>query len=122
MVVELAEPEIFTFEGLVRLMAERVRSRTRIVHLPVGVVRPLLAAAGLVLRDVVLTGDEITALMSGLLVSPGPPAGRRRFRDWLDEHAPDLGRQYASELHRHYRPKGRTAGSTEEAAKTRDAR
>lgn len=103
MVVELVEPEIFTFEGLVRLIADRVRSHARIIHLPVAVVRPLLAAAGLVLRDVVLTRDEITALMSNLLVSPGPPAGRRRFRDWLDEHAPDLGRTYASELRRHYR-------------------
>ncbi len=102
-IVELVEPETFTFEGLVRLIAERVRSRARIIHLPVGVVKPLLAAAGLVLRDVVLTQDEITALMSDLLVSPGPPAGWRRFRDWLDEHAPDLGRRYASELRRHYR-------------------
>jgi uncharacterized protein YbjT (DUF2867 family) len=103
MIVELVEPEVFTFEGLVRLIAERIGSRARIIHLPVGVMGPLLAAAGLVLRDVVLTRDEITGLMSNLLVSAGPPAGRRRFRDWLDEHAPEIGRQYASELRRHYR-------------------
>jgi uncharacterized protein YbjT (DUF2867 family) len=103
MVAELVEPEIFTYEGLVRLIAERVHSRARIIRLPVGVVQPLLAVAGLVVRDVVVTRDEITGLMSELLVARGAPAGRRRFRDWLDEYAPDLGRRYASELRRHYR-------------------
>ena len=47
--------------------------------------------------------DEIRGLMSNLLVSRGAPIGRKRFSDWLDEHAPDLGRTYASELTRHYR-------------------
>jgi uncharacterized protein YbjT (DUF2867 family) len=104
LVTDVVGPETFTFDALVRLIADRVRSRARILtNVPVGAVRVLLGVAGLVVRDVVLTGDEIRGLMSNLLVSRGAPAGRKRFSDWLDEHAPDLGRTYASELTRHYR-------------------
>ena len=101
--VDVVGPETFTFAGFVRLIADRVRSHARIVHLPAEIVQGLLAAAGLVVRDVVLTRHEIAALMSNLLVTRSAPLGRTRFTEWLDEHAPDLGRTYASELARHYR-------------------
>ncbi len=102
--LDVVGPETFTFDAFVRLIADRVRSRATIIHLPAEVVWALLEIVGIVLRDVVLTRGEITGLMSNLLVSRGgAPAGRTRFTDWLDEHAPDLGRTYASELARHYR-------------------
>jgi uncharacterized protein YbjT (DUF2867 family) len=102
-VMDVVGPETFTFDGFVRLIADRVRSRARIIHLPADIVLGLLAIAGIVVHDVVLTRDEVAALTAELLVSRGAPAGRTRFTDWLDEHAPDLGRTYASELDRHYR-------------------
>jgi uncharacterized protein YbjT (DUF2867 family) len=101
--MDVVGPETFTFDGFVRLIADRVRSHARIVHLPAEIVWGLLAIAGLVVRDIVLTRHEIAALMSNLLVTRSAPVGRTRFADWLDEHAPDLGRTYASELARHYR-------------------
>ncbi len=101
--LDVVGPETFTFDAFVRLIADRVRSRARIIHLPTEIVLGLVAIAGIVLRDVVLTRHEVAALKSDLLVSRGAPAGRTRFTDWLDEHAPDLGRTYASELDRHYR-------------------
>ncbi|HYM90865.1 MAG TPA: NAD(P)H-binding protein [bacterium] len=101
-VVDVVGPETFTFDELVRLIAGAIRSRARIVHLPPGLVRILLGMAGRLVHDVILTPDEITGLMSDLLVSRGAPVGRRRLRDWLDEHGPRLGRTYASELGRHY--------------------
>lgn len=101
--MDVVGPETFTFDGFVRLIADRVRSHARIVHLPAPIVWGLLVPAGLVVRDVVLTHHEIAALMSNLLVTRSAPVGRTRFADWLDEHAPDLGRTYASELARHYR-------------------
>jgi len=52
---------------------------------------------------VVLTPDEITGLMSELLVSKSPPLGRTRFRDWIGRTGQTLGRTYASEMDRHYR-------------------
>ncbi len=65
----------------------------------------LLLATGLdlLVHDVVLTRDEIEGLMAGLLVSDGPPTGRTPFSHWLKQNADTIGRQYASELDRHYR-------------------
>jgi len=102
LVVDVVGPEMFTFDDLVRLIAGAIRSRARIVHLSPGLVRILLRMAGRLVHDVILTPDEITGLMSDLLVSRDAPVGRRRLRDWLDEHGPRLGRTYASELGRHY--------------------
>ncbi len=103
LVMDVVGPETFTFDGFVRLIAENVRSHARIINLPAAVVRVLLGVAEIVVRDVILTRHEIAGLMSNLLVSRSAPVGRRRFSDWLREHAPDLGRTYNSELKRHYR-------------------
>ena len=48
-------------------------------------------ALGLLVRDVVLTRDEIRGLMAGLLVSHDPPLGQIAFSQWLDEHAARSG-------------------------------
>jgi len=57
---------------------------------------------GLLVRNVVLTRDEIDGLMAGLLVSSNPPLGKTRLGDWLEVHAGTVGKRYASELKRHY--------------------
>ena len=102
-VVDVVGPETFSFDEFVRLIADTIGSRARIVHLSSHTVRGLLGLVGRVIRDVVLTPDEIAGLMSGLLVTQSPPLGRTRFRDWLGGVAGTLGRTYASELARHYR-------------------
>ena len=62
-------------------------------------------ALGLLVRDIVLSRDEIDGLTANLLVSNStdPPPGRIRLSEWLDDHAHTLGRSYASEMARHYR-------------------
>jgi uncharacterized protein YbjT (DUF2867 family) len=101
--VDVVGPDTFSFDEFVRLIADKIGSGARIVHLSPRTVRGLLGLVGGVIRDVVLTPDEISGLMSGLLVTQSPPLGRTRFRDWLGEVAGTLGRTYASELARHYR-------------------
>ena len=59
--------------------------------------------AGFMVRDVVLTREEVDGLMAGLLVSSGPPTCKTRFSEWLAQNADRLGRRYTSELERHYR-------------------
>lgn len=66
----------------------------------------LLATArlvGAVVRDVVLTPDEIAELTANLLVSNGLATTSTRFSEWLAGNAEHLGVEWASELHRHYR-------------------
>ncbi|MEE9202583.1 MAG: NAD(P)H-binding protein [Dehalococcoidia bacterium] len=103
MVVDAVGPELYTFEELVRLIAEKVHSKARIVHVRPGLALLLARLVGYVVKDVVLTKDEIGGLMSSLLVSDGPPAGRTRFSQWLEQNAHTVGTGYASELNRHYR-------------------
>jgi hypothetical protein len=54
-------------------------------------------------RDVLVTGDEIAGLVAELVVTDGPATGTVRLSEWLADHASDVGREYASELGRHYR-------------------
>ena len=55
------------------------------------------------LRDTVLTRDEVDGLMAGLLTSDDVPAGATRLSDWLDGSGTNLGVRYVSELRRNFR-------------------
>lgn len=101
--IDAVGPEVFTFETLVRVIAATVHSRALIVHLPPNLALFLSRLIGRFVRDVVLTKEELVGLMSNLLVVDGPPTGRTRLSDWLNEHASSVGQHYASELERHYR-------------------
>ena len=102
-IVDAVGPEIFSFEEMVRLIAQAIESRAKIVHLAPGLVLLFTKLAGFLVRDVVLTSDELEGLMAGLLVSREPPTGSTDFREWLKTHAEDLGKRYTSELKRHYK-------------------
>ena len=102
-VTDAVGPETYTFEELVRLVARAVGRRPRLVHLPPTILIGLVKVLGLALGDVLLTVDELRGLMAGLVATEGPPTGATRLSEWLDEHAGDVGRVYASELTRHYR-------------------
>lgn len=97
-------PETYTFDEMVRLIAETVGSRARLAHLPPRLAHLLTRVAGCLVRDVVLTSDEVAGLMAGLLVSQDSPTGSTRLSDWLGQNAEVVGTGYASELRRHYRP------------------
>ncbi len=103
MVMDAVGPEIYTFDELVRLIADKIQSRARIVHLRPGLVLFLARLVGYAVRDVVITRDEINGLMSNLLVSEGPPTGQTRLSEWLGQHADSVGDKYVSDLKRHYR-------------------
>ena len=102
-VAEAAGPDTFTFEELLRLLAEAVNARVRLVHTPPSLGFALTRLVGLPLRDVVLTRDEIDDLMAGLLTSHASPAGTTTLAGWLAGNADALGRQYVSEFRRNYR-------------------
>ena len=103
LVLDAAGPEIYTYEELVRLIARAVGSHARMIHLLRGLVWALAWSLGHLVNDVLLTREEIGALVDDLLVSHQPPTGKARFSDWLQHHAPAVGTQYASELSRHFR-------------------
>jgi len=103
MVIDAVSPEIYTFDELVRLIADKIHSRARIVHLRPGPVLFLARLIGYAVKDVVITKAEIDGLMSNLLLSEDPPTGHTRLSEWLEQNANSIGAKYASDLERHYR-------------------
>ena len=102
-VLDAVGPETFTYRELVTDVATAVGARTRVVRLPEPAVATLGRAAGIALRDTVVTAEELGALTASLLTSDEPPRGHVRFSDWLPAQADWLGREYHSELDRHWR-------------------
>jgi uncharacterized protein YbjT (DUF2867 family) len=96
-------PEVFCYTDLVRLIAESIGTRARILHVAPWTTHVLSRALGVFLRDLLLTREEIDGLMANLLMSSGAPTGPTRFSDWLQDNSRQLGQTYASELARHYR-------------------
>jgi uncharacterized protein YbjT (DUF2867 family) len=101
LVIDAAGPERMRFAELVALIRAAVGGHGPVIPLPPVVMTAAARALGLLLGDVVLTGDEITGLMDGLLVSDDPPRGEIAFSQWLDEHT-SIGSSYANELRRHF--------------------
>jgi NADH dehydrogenase len=102
-VVDAAGPEIITYEELVSSVAVAVGRRPRFLYLPPSLTLLAADVVGLFVRDVVLTRQELDGLMEELLVSHEAPRGTHRVDDWLLKSAESLGRNYASELDRHFR-------------------
>ena len=102
-ILDAVGKETFTFDQLVRMIARQINSRAKIVH-----VRPRLALffaqmIGCLVRDVVITRDEIDGLMSNLLISETEATTPTRFSEWLNLNADRIGRRYISGLERRYR-------------------
>ncbi len=96
-------PETYTYEEMVRVIARQVGSKARVVHVAPGVALFLARLLSYLVRDILVTKDEIRGLMSGLLVSEGAPTCPTKLSQWLDSNSHLLGTRYASEVARHYR-------------------
>jgi uncharacterized protein YbjT (DUF2867 family) len=100
--MDAAGPDTMSFEQLVRAIRGAVGRRTPILHAPPAAMAALARGLGLIVRDVVLTADEIRGLTAGLLASHQPALGCISFIEWLNEHGQTLGDAYANELDRHF--------------------
>jgi nucleoside-diphosphate-sugar epimerase len=102
--VDAAGPDTVTYAELVEGIAIAVGRRPRFVYLAP---RQALWAGNIVARyvhDVMLTPQELQGLMEERLVSrEKPPRGHRRIDNWLLTSADSVGREYASELERHWK-------------------
>jgi NADH dehydrogenase len=99
-VIDAIGPETFTYRGLVEQIGRTIGKPRPIIPLPPAVALMVAMIVGAMVRDVVITRQEIQGLMAGLLCVDSPPTGRIRLTDWAAEHAASLGRRYASELAR----------------------
>jgi NADH dehydrogenase len=102
-VLDAVGPEVLGFEELVRLVRRAVGSRALLVPVPASILLATARLLGPIVRDVVITPDEIAGLTANLLVSREPPTAPTRLSEWLAGNAQGLGVEWASELRRHYR-------------------
>lgn len=103
LIVDAAGPEIYTFKEMVSLIARKIGSRAIVVPVPPLAALFAVKFLGLLVRDIVLTRDELEGLMANLLITSEPPKGTTRFSEWLEQNANKVGIRYSSELDRHYR-------------------
>ncbi len=105
-ILDAVGPETFTYRSLVATIGEAIGHPRPLVALPPRLAWWAVALLGKMLGDVLLTWDEVQALMAGLLGSQAPDLGWTRFSHWVREHGDSLGRTYAHELRRRFPPKG----------------
>jgi NADH dehydrogenase len=99
-VVEAIGPEVFTYRGLVETIRQTLGLRRLVVPVPPLAGYLVCRLLGILLRDVIITRDELRGLMQELLYVDAPALGSTRLSDWVREHRETLGRRYASELAR----------------------
>jgi len=99
-IVEAIGPETFTYRELVQAIGRIIGKTRPIISVPPAVGYAVGRIAGAILRDVVITREEIQGLMAGLLHVDTPAAGRMSLTDWAERNAATLGTRYASELAR----------------------
>jgi NADH dehydrogenase len=99
-IIDAIGPETFTYLELVQTIGKVIGKK-----------RPILSVApvigywagrflGKIVRDVIITREEIEGLMRNLLYTSSAPAGKTRLTDWAQDHADSLGKHYAGELAR----------------------
>lgn len=103
-VLDAVGPETYTFEELVRLIADKLGRNTRVAHVPMPAAYTATRVAGWFVGDTILTWQEYRGLMDGLLAPGGPSSGQTRLSEWLAANRQQIGKQYASEVARHYAP------------------
>jgi NADH dehydrogenase len=105
--IDAVGPEILTYQELVRTIASAIGRNVLFVHVPPRINIVLGKIVGALVRDVILTKDELRGLMLEHLTSTEKPRGSTVFSNWLNENRDALGVVYSSELDRHFRwPKG----------------
>jgi uncharacterized protein YbjT (DUF2867 family) len=99
-IIDAIGPETFTYRDLVATIGQIIGKRRLVTSVPpwLGYLAGWLL--GMIVRDVVISRDEIEGLMADLLYVDAPPAGQTALTDWARSHADTLGRAYTSELAR----------------------
>jgi len=99
-VIDAIGPETFTYRELVREIGRSIGKDRPITSIPDRLGYAVGWCLGKILKDVMITREEIEGLKANLLYTESPPAGETRLSDWCREHADALGIRYASELAR----------------------
>jgi NADH dehydrogenase len=101
--LDAAGPDKMQYRDFARVLKRSLGKRRFAVPTPPPLALLAGKATGLLLRDVVMTRDEMGILRQGLMASTKPPLGTVRLEDWLRENGATVGRRWTSDLERHFR-------------------
>lgn len=102
-ILDAIGPETFTFQEFVQLIASAIKPAAALIHIPPAIGILFGKLIGLVLRDNILTRNELKGLMDEMLTSKQQPNGTTAFSDWLESHKEKIGSVYSSEIERHFK-------------------
>lgn len=95
-------PDEFTFKEMVQLIEKKITANRLLVSLPPRLALWAAQFMSIFVNDVMLTPEEVDGLMANLLISKEPPRCKTSLKKWLEENKATVGKQYASELARHF--------------------
>jgi NADH dehydrogenase len=95
-------PDEFSFKEMVQLIGKTVTANRPLIPLPPRLALLAAQVLSIFVKDVMLTPEEVDGLMTNLLISKEPPRCKTSLRNWLEENKATVGKQYASELARHF--------------------
>jgi NADH dehydrogenase len=99
-VINAIGPESFTYRGLVETIRRALGLKRLILNVPPELGYWGCRLVGLLVRDVVITRQEIRGLMEGRLHVEAPALGATKLSEWIVRNRERLGRHYTSELTR----------------------
>jgi len=93
-------PESYTYRELVKLIGTTVGVSKPIIPVPPTLGYLVSKLVNRAVDDVVITREEISGLMRGVLDSDAPDAGATKLSEYIKQHKHILGCRYANEIKR----------------------
>lgn len=98
--IDAVGPESYTYKELIALIGSTVGISKPIFPVPPAFGYLVSKLVNLVVNDVVITRQEISGLMRGLLDSSAQSSGQTKVSDYINLHTDTLGHRYANEIKR----------------------
>jgi NADH dehydrogenase len=99
-IINAIGPETFTYRELVETVRRLLGLKRLVAGVPPELGYWACRVTGLIVRDVIITREEIRGLMEGRLCVEAPPLGATKLTEWVERHKDTLGRHYTSEMAR----------------------
>ncbi len=100
--VNAAAGEVLTYGDMIHFLKDLIGSETWLLYVPPAIAIGMARLLSIMLRDVLLTHDELDGLMQERLYVGDACIEGLAFSDWARENAQLLGAYYTNEIQRHH--------------------
>lgn len=99
-IINAIGPETYTYKSLVEKIGDIIGIRKPIVSVSPSFGYFVGYMVSKIVKDVVITKEEIKGLMGDLLCVDDKPTGKTKLSEWINKNKEMLGKRYANELTR----------------------